>query len=182
MSKYFSNLPSLQYDIDGNNKFKETTNIFFRQKLTELALQEANIYYPYQVQPKERPDIIAFNYYGSVDFTWIVLFSNTIIDPYFEWPLDTDDFNNFMISKYGSISTAQNQTHSYNQILRSATSTQPRVTIEVDETTYSSLDENSRIIKTKFDYEFEKNEEKRNINLIEDVYVSKIQTELQRGN
>lgn len=181
MSNYFTNLPILSYDIDKNNKFKDTTNIFVRQKLTELVLSNASIYYTYLVKPKERPDIIAFNYYGSTDYTWIVLFSNAIIDPYFEWPLDEDDFKSHLLRKYGSISEARSTIHSYHQILRAGTATEKQTLIEVDETTYNSLSGSLRTTISKYDYEHEKNEEKRSINLIEDVYVANIQSELRRG-
>jgi hypothetical protein len=49
----------------------------------------------------------AFNYYDDPAYAWLVLLSNNIIDPYFEWPLSVYDFNQFIKKKYGSIPAAQ---------------------------------------------------------------------------
>ena len=62
------------------------------------------------------------------------------------------DFTNFIKAKYGSITVAKNKLHHYEQIVRDrveATGTEdaiPIYKIEVDETTYNSLDDSKREI------------------------------------
>lgn len=181
MPGYFSTLPKTKYSINRDGKFTDVGNIFIRQKLVELVKQDASVYYPYQVKPRERPDIIAYNYYGSVDYTWIVFFSNDIIDPYFEWPLDTNDFNNYIISKYGSISNAKETLQSYQRILRPAVGSIDEVLVEVDLDTYETLDAAEKKSISNYDYEFNKNESHRNIQLIENIYVAQIVGDFKRG-
>ena len=78
MSEYFTNLPLINYDI---NKNKPSTSvravdIFRRNTIREKVLNNLLTYYPYYVQPGERPDTLADQYYGSVDYMWLILFAN----------------------------------------------------------------------------------------------------------
>ena len=54
-----------------------------------------------------RVDVIAENYYGSATYDWLVYLSNSVVDPYNDLLLDSESFNKFITSKYGSISLAK---------------------------------------------------------------------------
>ncbi len=41
-----------------------------------------------------------FILYGSVDYIWLVYMANNIIDPYYEWPMNAQTFNDYMVDKY----------------------------------------------------------------------------------
>ena len=188
MSEYFTNLPLINYDI---NKNKPSTSvravdIFRRNTIREKVLNNLLTYYPYYVQPGERPDTLADQYYGSVDYMWLILFANDIMDVYHEWPLFGKDFNNFIVKKYGSVLSASNTVHHYEQILRSeipATADTPKIlekTVHVDLTTYNSLPESSRRSISQYDYEHIQNDKKRSIILIEDIYAKQILEESRK--
>jgi hypothetical protein len=176
MSTYFEFFPTLNYDITGDKPTQttEAVDIFVRQRLTDEVRSRAVTYYPYVIQDKERPDIIAHNYYGDVKYTWLIFFANDIIDPYFDWPMDSNQFKSFITKKYGSIRTSMTEVHAYYQKIRAETSTNPETLYEVDNATYNSLDASIKTMKSKYDHESEKNDMKRHITLLEDVYVSKI--------
>ena len=188
MSEYFTNLPLINYDI---NKNKPSTSvravdIFRRNTIREKVLNNLLTYYPYYVQPGERPDTLADQYYGSVDYMWLILFANDIMDVYHEWPLFGKDFNNFIVKKYGSVLSASNTIHHYEQILRSeisATADTPKIlekTVHVDLNTYNSLPESSRRSVSQYDYELIQNDKKRSIILIEDIYAKQILEESRK--
>ena len=188
MSEYFTNLPLINYDI---NKNKPSTSvravdIFRRNTIREKVLNNLLTYYPYYVQPGERPDTLADQYYGSVDYMWLILFANDIMDVYHEWPLFGKEFNNFIIKNYGSVLSASNTVHHYEQILRTeipATADIPKIlekTIHVDLTTYNTLPESSRRSISQYDYEHIQNEKKRSIILIEDIYAKQILEESRK--
>ena len=188
MSEYFTNLPLINYDI---NKNKPSTSvravdIFRRNTIREKVLNNLLTYYPYYVQPGERPDTLADQYYGSVDYMWLILFANDIMDVYHEWPLFGKDFNNFIVKKYGSVLSASNTVHHYEQILRSeipATADTPKIlekSVHVDLTTYNSLSESSRRSISQYDYELIQNDKKRSIILIEDIYAKQILEESRK--
>ena len=86
-------------------------------------------------------------------------------------------------NKYGTLWSAKNTIHHYEQTVRErieATSTTDPVlkaTIEVDKTTYDNLAEGSRKIVYYYDWEVERNEDKREIKLIDPRYAADILAE-----
>lgn len=95
MTKYFEQFPIINYE--GRNVRDITRRTNFTKEVSNNPL----LYLPYTVKEGERPEDIAEFYYGSTDYTWIVYFSNHIIDPYHDWPKSQADFNNYLIDKYG---------------------------------------------------------------------------------
>ena len=188
MSEYFKNIPNIFYDIAKTKpaQFTRATNIVVRSKLRESIRNNIVAYYPYQIQDGDRPDIISHQYYGSIAFTWLIFLANDITDPYYDWPLFGVDLNRHIKDRWGSVATAQNTVHHYEQILRteiSKTPDNPRIlerTVIIDSDTYNDLDDGSRKSISQYDYEIIENEKKRNIVLIEDIYVKQILDESRR--
>ena len=174
MSNYFHTFPTLPYDTDGTmpNKYQTVRNIMNRIKRKESIKSDIAAFYPYIIEEGERPDILSYKYYGSVSYAYLILLFNNIIDPQFDWPLGAIDFENYIISKYGSVSTAYTETKFYYQIIRAEvprTETQERqeeVKLIVDETTYDGLAAASRKKVTAYDYETQLNDNKRHIKVI----------------
>jgi len=98
---YFSQLPK--------TKFMNQTivNLSVGVKLHKLIKDDAFALLNYAIKDGESPDTVAHNYYDDTSYAWLVLLSNNIIDPYFEWPLSVYDFEAFLKKKYGSIPAAQ---------------------------------------------------------------------------
>ena len=182
MSEYFSNLPLITYDLDRKKPSTEyvAVDIFRRNFVRDKVLSNITSYYPYQVQEGERPDTLAHMYYGSVDFMWLILYANEIFDVYYDWPFFGKQFQNFVANKYGSVLSASNTVHHYEQILRTevaSTADTERIlekTVHVDKNTYDNLLASERKSISNLDYEVLENESKRNIILIEDVYAQQI--------
>jgi hypothetical protein len=182
MSNYFHVFPKLPYDVDGTmpNKYQTVRNIMSRVKLKNSIKEEIAAYYPYFILEGERPDILSYRYYGSVSYAYLLLLFNNIIDPQFDWPLNTVDFENYIVSKYGSVSAAHEETKFYYQIIRAEVpktknrEKEDEVKYVVDETTYNALGITDRKKVTAYDYETQVNDNKRyikviNKDLIEDV-------------
>jgi hypothetical protein len=75
-----------------------------RNRLLPVSISNPYLFLPYTISDEDRPEDIAYYYYGSTDYTWLVLLANNIIDPYHDWPLKEDDFNKYLIKKYEQIS------------------------------------------------------------------------------
>lgn len=88
-------------------------NILAKVKMNDTSFNNASIFYPYTIKDGERPDHVALNYYGDARYVWAVYMSNKTIDPYYEWPLDSDSFQSYIISKYGSYENAVDKTSFY---------------------------------------------------------------------
>ncbi len=59
------------------------------------------------------PDQLAYRYYGDAYASWVLYFSNQVVDPYFGWWLTIDEFNDFIAEKYGSVELAMSKTMNY---------------------------------------------------------------------
>lgn len=109
---YFSYFPKTFYSFDkSSSEFNVVTNIFARVKLLKEVLENTSLYYKYEIQEGETPEIVAFKFYGDMQKHWLILYANQIIDPKYDWILHYDEFNQFIVNKYGSIETAKTQLH-----------------------------------------------------------------------
>ena len=184
MSEYFSNFPRIQYDMDGTNPISPdytiAINIMVSQKLRDAIEDDVAMYYPYIIPPDTRPDILSYQIYGDIAYTWTIFYVNNILDPYWSWPLTEQQFTRYLNSKYGSVNTAKTTVHHYEKIQDvrvEATGTAdpiPERTVEIDYTTYRTIEEDFRKIIYVYEYEQEKNEAKRSINLISGTYITSI--------
>ena len=185
MSEFFQHYPQINYDISGLKpaKTKSAINIMIRSKIKSMVLDNIVAYFPYTIPEAERPDVTAYKEYGDVKYTWLIFLINDIHDPIYQWPLNAREFGAYIKNKYGTLSYAQSTVHHYEQTIRErveATSTSEpfsKATIEVDLTTYNTLAAGSRRIVYYYDWEVERNEDKRNIKLIDKNYVSDILAE-----
>jgi len=157
-----------------------------RARFKTTSIENISDYYPYSILEGERPDIVSFKKYGTVAYTYLILLLNDIVDPIFDWPLHSRQFENYIIEKYGSISSAQTTNKYYYQIVRpevakTGTSERiPEVKIIVDSTTYDTLDPSVRSEQTIYDWEVEINDEKRVINLINPDFIQDIEYEIKQ--
>ena len=188
MANYFKGIPNISYDINGTapNTFQKVTNIMMRPKFKRKVIDEISNYYPYHVKDGERPDILSHRIYGSVAFAYLILLFNDIYDPVFDWPLGSREFDSYIVNKYGSVSSAMNTTKYYYQIIRAevaktGTSERiPAVKYIIDSTAYALLGENDKTIINAYNWEFELNDEKAQIQLIDPSYIKDIDYEVKR--
>lgn len=94
MSVYFENFPKVTHTGE------VLTDITRRVDFSQTILNDPYAFLPYVVESDDRPEDIAFFYYGSVRYTWLVYFSVKLVDPYYQWPLNTRQFDRYMIDKY----------------------------------------------------------------------------------
>lgn len=145
------------------------TDITLRSKIAERLNQFTSAMYDYVIADGERPDIVAENVYGSASYTWIVLLVNNIMSLY-DWPLTTDEFDAYIISKYGSLAAAKSGTAIY-------------YTIEgdrVDAATYLLLPSARQgEVLSPYDQELADNEAKRRIRVIRAQFLPQIYTALR---
>ena len=185
MSEFFQHYPQISYDISGTKpaKVKTVINLMEKAKLKMMVKDDIISYFPYSIMEGERPDHVSVKTYGNVKYTWLIFLINDITDPIYDWPLATREFGAYIKNKYGSLATAKNTIHHYEQILRTrveATGTTepiPEARIEIDETTYDTLDADAKNIKYCYNWEVDRNEAKRDIKLIGRNFVADILTE-----
>ena len=198
MSKYFDLFPKTIYRINKNDNpliYGLPVNILFRVRMLVQNLDHAFHYYEYTVKDGETPEILAEKVYNNPEAHWLILMTNDIIDPQFDWVMGYDAFNKYIIDKYGSIETAQTTYHHYEKILQSRDSYSDTTTNTVVQITYSEyanlavsgtattytvgnytvdLYSEYRNAVTNYDWEFEENEKRRQIKIIKRQYYPSI--------
>ena len=206
MSKYFNYFPKTFYKLNENsNDVDAVTNITARFGFEQAFKNNSAVYYEYDVQDSDTPEIIANKFYGSPERHWAVLMINDIVDPQFDWPLDQRTIISYIDEKYlanasvGQSGTtwAQANIHSYYKVetrTTNSTGTELQSKLEIDANTYANVaattsnltlnDGNSITItttketKSYYDYEVEENEAKRTINLLKPEFIGLIENEL----
>jgi hypothetical protein len=155
MAKYFNYFPQTLYSLsDERNAVDIVTNIIARFGFESALKENSSIFYPYDIQDGDTPEMIANKYYGSPEKHWIVLMFNDIIDPQFDWPLDQRTITKYINDKYSAngaanptpqtgLVWAQANIKSYYKIVTRVTNNSTKSTIkeklEVDAVTYSSI-------------------------------------------
>lgn len=94
MAEYFEKFPIINYN--GKN-MRDLTR---RVNVLKKSLTDPYVFLPYTVEDDMRPEDIAYYYYGSTEYTWLVYLANDIIDPYHQWPLSQEKFDSYLINKY----------------------------------------------------------------------------------
>ena len=207
MSKYFNYFPKTFYKLNQNsNDVDAVTNITARFGFEQAFKNNSAVYYEYDVQDSDTPEIIANKFYGSPERHWAVLMINDIVDPQFDWPLDQRTIISYIDEKYSANASvgqsgttwAQANIHSYYKVetrTTNSTGTELQSKLEIDANTYANVaattsnltldDGNSITItttketKSYYDYEVEENEAKRTIKLLKPEFVSSIEEEIK---
>lgn len=94
MAEYFENFPTIEY------QGRQVRDLTRRNKFLKNVSTNPLLFLPYTIKEGEKAEDIAYYYYGSTEYTWLVYLANNIIDPYHDWPLDEEDFNKYIIQKY----------------------------------------------------------------------------------
>lgn len=94
MASYFSKFPKLVFDS------QIITDILTRVSVRQDFSDKVDLYYEYELQENDTPEIVAFKYYENVEYYWIVLLMNNIADAFFDIPLSYTKFNDYLDKKY----------------------------------------------------------------------------------
>lgn len=176
MSHMFENWPTVSYDLDKKGKPLQLTNITLRYKINELLSSKYAVVYEYDVVDGENADIIAYKYYEDATLDWVIYLTNNIIDPQFDWPMDSQSFNRYLRAKYGSPEAAKQQHHHYEKILRpqqifSDGSVIAQKTVKVDKDTYDLTSPTLRQQVDSYTYELRLNQQRSRIKILDKRYV-----------
>ena len=132
--RYFETLPKIIVTQD--NVSKIYTNLLARANIIQSLLTNPLVFYRYDIQESDIPEIIAHKYYGDINRFWLVLFANQISDPQWDWPLTNTVFNQYLMDKYTEEQLGE--AHHYEKIITKIDNSSNTVTtdkIVIDENT-----------------------------------------------
>jgi len=168
--RYFQKFPTLNYrttEIQNGlpqEIFRTVPNMTVRlQSVLNLGGYEW-----YKIQDRDRPDLLAAQWYDSSEYAWVVMLSNNMRDLY-DWPMTNLEFHDYMAKKY--------QTYDENGVGQNNGVEQSQITIHqylwinsdtgqelvVDEIFYAALSSYERRQMSVYNYEEQLNDKRRDI-------------------
>ena len=195
MSDYFKKLPNFEYvsRLPGAKigDYVTVKNLFKKGALEEDILNNLAFHTKYKIKGNDRPDNVAYDFYGNSNLDWLVLLCNNIINIQTEWPLLQNDFDRFLLDKYGSYDALNNTHHYETQEIKNSKDViiVPKGLQCASDYTVTYYDYNidqEKIVLSKdcttavtnYEYESEIEDNKRNIFLLKPRYISVIRNDL----
>lgn len=193
--KYFNILPKIIVTENGNSTIR--TNLLARSSIIPGLFSNPLLFYDYDIQEGDTPEIIAYKYYGDVYRYWLVLFANQIINPQWDWPMTENVFNQYLAKKYPN-TDVYITLHHYEKIITTLdnyTNTTTVDTFTISENEYNNFTPETKTYKTNtidcvvsqtarpvsiYQVENEKNESRRSIKILNSGYVNQIESEIKK--
>ena len=97
---YFSRFPKMVYDVKGNDNYKLLPDILRRVKQRNAIASGQFIFDTYDVVNGEKPEDIAYKWFGDAQLHWVILMTNNVTDRFYQWPMSQPQFQAFLEDKY----------------------------------------------------------------------------------
>lgn len=152
----------------GNYRFNGVSQVQYNDYLitditNNLNVQwtEGNVFFiSYMIKDGDTPENIAYRLWGDSSLSWILCIVNDIIDPFFDWPLRSDELMGYVKNKYGNDSVYYLHHYEKDGFVVNADPNDP-----------------SLVPVSNYEYEFSLNEEKRSIYLPTETFIQTFLTQ-----
>lgn len=204
---YFRELPDLEIPSsllhkNSSRDYVRIKNIFRRVKILDWLQDKATLLVKFQIPEGGRPDTVADILYGSPDYDWVVLISAGIVNIRDEWPLSNRDIYRFTENKYTPekindihhYETVEVRDDSGRLILENGQKVNQdfKIVVPFGSTyinvgpnestvfTYDTTGEINPVIGvTNYEYEVIKNDKKREIFVLKDIYLQQFLNDMK---
>ena len=185
-NSYFRQLPNLNYPSLANDRksvydYQIVKNLFKRAVLRDDIINDVTNFTRYNVEGDERPDQIAYKFYGDAGLDWVVLTANNIIHVRDEWPMSNQDFLTYLNQKYTSEELSNIHHYETREIRDSSNTLIQKAGINVkSDHSVTYVDEGTTITTSSFksvsylQHETNLNDAKREILILRKDYISSI--------
>jgi hypothetical protein len=99
---YFEKFPNMIYDVKNNGNYKLLPDILKRVKQRNAIKSGQFIFDTYDVRNGEKPEDIAYKWFGDAQLHWVILMTNDVTDRYYQWPMNDAQFEEFIADKYSN--------------------------------------------------------------------------------
>jgi hypothetical protein len=90
------------YDMKNDGNFKLLPDILRRVKQRNAIKSGQFIFDNYDVKDGEKPEDVAYKWFGDAELHWVILMTNNVIDRYYDWPMNQVQFQAFIEDKYSN--------------------------------------------------------------------------------
>ena len=195
MSNYFRRLPDFEYVSrlpDARiGDYIRVKNLFKKGKIREDIFENLAFFTKYKIVGDDRPDNVAFEVYEDSSLDWLVLTCNNVLNIQSEWPLPQQQFDNYVLDKYGDYDTLYNGIHHHETveeknsqgvtIVPAGLEVQSNYSVSYyDYFIDSQVTKNNLVVPiTNYEYEEKLENNKRNIFLLKKDYIGIILNDME---
>lgn len=98
---YFEKFPLMTYELLGKESI--VRDILRRCSFISEYKPYTDLFTAYTIVDGDTPQSLAIKFYDSPYLHWVILITNEIHNPYFDWPLNILDLEKFCKEKYGAV-------------------------------------------------------------------------------
>ena len=155
------------YDVKNNGNYKLLPDILRRVKQRNAIKSGQFIFDTYDVKNGEKPEDIAYKWFGDAQLHWVILMTNDVTDRYYQWPMNDPQFEEFIADKYSN----PDAVHHYEVTKDSGRTTGQgpndySYLVEVNSDTVNATSISNR------EYEEREQDKKRSIRLLNQTYLN----------
>lgn len=162
-----------------NYNYKELTNITNSVVAKFTPALNTSLFYYHTVVDGETPETLSYRFYNDARYHWIIILLNAIVDPHFDWALDALRFDAFMKMKYGS-GNEDKVNHFWNiNTDRRVDEVEHQEYVDAQGDVIGNLPVHISPISNR-EYEQVKNDEKRNIRILNPKYLYNFVDQFER--
>ena len=153
--------------MKNNGNIKLLPDILRRVKQRSAIKSGQFIFDTYDVRNGERPEDIAYKWFGDAELHWVILMTNNVTDRYYDWPMNDAQFEVYLDDKY----TNPDAVHHYEVTKDSGRTTGQgpndySYLVEVNSDTVNATSISNR------QYEEREQDKKRSIRLLNQTYLN----------
>ena len=97
---YFNKFPTIIYDMKNDGNYKLLPDILRRVKQRNAIKSGQFIFDNYDVIDGEKPEDIAYKWFGDAQLHWVILMTNNVTNRYYDWPMNSVQFQAMLEDKY----------------------------------------------------------------------------------
>ena len=90
------------YDMKNDGNYKLLPDILRRVKQRSAIKSGQFIFDTYDVVDGEKPEDVAYKWFGDAQLHWVILMTNNVIDRYYDWPMNQVQFQTMLEDKYSN--------------------------------------------------------------------------------
>jgi hypothetical protein len=169
---YFNRFPMMAYDMKNDGNFKLLPDILRRVKQRNAIASGQFVFDTYDVQEGEKPEDIAYKWFGDAELHWVILMTNNITDRFHQWPMTQPQFQAFMEDKYDN----SDGIHHY-EITKTSGNTTSNGPGDYSHLVECNSDEVGALSISNREYEERQQDNRRQIKLLNQRYLTDFLTE-----
>ena len=163
---YFSRFPTMIYDMKNDNNYKLLPDILRRVKQRNAIKSGQFIFDNYDVIDGEKPEDIAYKWFGDAQLHWVILMTNNVTNRYYDWPMNSVQFQAMLEDKYDN----PDGIHHY-EITKDSGRTTGRGPNDYSHKVEVTSDTTNALSISNREYEEREQDKKRSIRLLDRKYL-----------